>query len=993
MKYNAYSTVRIKTFLNSANLTDTNTSRVLYQSYSEMNEEAVSRLMECDMLLQKRQKIEAVSVAQKTPELFGFIDSLLFPERQLLVKLADLYGWTPLSEINADQLKRVKSSIEGMNDLRPLLMEFRRIARTGDTAAKLHLLREISQRDKDNAQWQTPLAEVENRYLSQLISEAQRVITEKDFQRLDEIYTELTQSQWSVNIPDIVLKKISRIMEEYRQQQISVSAKEIIERINTAYSLFDKPELADAVVCWREHCAQSGYVPTDDELGQFNEAERFLQGEREKEEKLQQFQDTLNHISYLIDSSGNPEVIEKHYSELEATGLDIPEYITRRMERFRSSTAAKNRNAVIFKVCRVATICAVTLFVIAAAAVFIERRASEQRRSENLLAEIKKGNFTAAENLLKEIETRHPELASSPGIAKAKAALYAEKAKEVKRKLTVSAMLQELGVEVRKTSISASTRDKLDSLSQMVKTRDEKQRLQQLEQLYEINTAKLTARSEKEFLEGINVLDTLKGKIEAAINAKQFDLAQGNIDFFADTASRLKKIPHVKRSLFDRNSELIGMSRHLQEKLNSARAYETDISNAGKALFAASTPGEIISSATFLKNKIGNTEESDHYSQLIRDAEKLETLLRYQSNPGSGDAKPLLAKDVERSKTIDNRLVNARNRLNNVFSDLSAADPLSFLRFKDHSTDRYIDLYIKGKAILSDGTNFTVTSDDDTPIRITKVGKSIFVYSLLVGDTEYPQCSLIRPANPSNASFHNSRARHQVLIEMLNERIRKVGSNSIFDEAVDWIKMIAKDRYCAPYWKMQLVLHILQAIAPLDMSHSGELRVLEKRLAGPWQNWQKLNRTRMVDPERDRKIIGYFSRIDYSSLAQVSARNKIHYQLFRTAAQRSFSLLGVCLNSNGKQTFSMVPDFKGKEGDVYCFDTANNTCLLAGRFDANGIFLEKKFRTPARSMVLFTTEKAENIASQTEQFIKNPLNEKITQWPEFWPINLRNDEK
>ena len=36
---------------------------------------------------------------------------------------------------------------------------------------------------------------------------------------------------------------------------------------------------------------------------------------------------------------------------------------------------------------------------------------------------------------------------------------------------------------------------------------------------------------------------------------------------------------------------------------------------------------------------------------------------------------------------------------------------------------------------------------------------------LLVGDTEYPQCSLIRPANPSHASFHNSRARHQVLIE------------------------------------------------------------------------------------------------------------------------------------------------------------------------------------------------------------------------------------
>ena len=77
--------IRLKAFLNSTELIDSPTARELYNAYCELNNQAVRRLVECEVLLQKKQKIEAVVLVQQEPNLFDLIDSLCFPERKDLL--------------------------------------------------------------------------------------------------------------------------------------------------------------------------------------------------------------------------------------------------------------------------------------------------------------------------------------------------------------------------------------------------------------------------------------------------------------------------------------------------------------------------------------------------------------------------------------------------------------------------------------------------------------------------------------------------------------------------------------------------------------------------------------------------------------------------------------------------------------------------------------------------------------------------------------------
>ena len=277
--------VRIKSFLNSTELIDSHTAQELYIAYCELNDSTAQRLVECEVLLQKKQKIEAVVLAQQAPNLFDLIDSILFSERKLLLILADLYDWKVPDVISEESVANLKKAVAEMDDLRPLLTEFRRIARTDQVKNKLHLLREIFRIDKDNPEWKLPLIEVENQYVSQLIAEAQSVIQNKDFVRLEQIYEELKNSQWVVTVPTIVLQKVEKIVLQHRAEEVQKTAAVLIDKISAAYGAYDLSALEDAIFCWQEHCKKYQYSPNENENIQFSEAYEYFSSEKERQKK------------------------------------------------------------------------------------------------------------------------------------------------------------------------------------------------------------------------------------------------------------------------------------------------------------------------------------------------------------------------------------------------------------------------------------------------------------------------------------------------------------------------------------------------------------------------------------------------------------------------------------------------------------------------------------------------------------------------------------
>ena len=132
-----------------------------------------------------------------------------------------------------------------------------------------------------------------------MIAEAQKAILGKDFARLEQIHEELKNTNWVVTIPTIVLQKIDKIVTEHRKNEARKGAREILEKINDAFGAFDVTALDDAVVCWNEHCRKFGYSPDGNEAVQLKEATAYLDAEKQKQKKQQDFQILIG-ISFLI---------------------------------------------------------------------------------------------------------------------------------------------------------------------------------------------------------------------------------------------------------------------------------------------------------------------------------------------------------------------------------------------------------------------------------------------------------------------------------------------------------------------------------------------------------------------------------------------------------------------------------------------------------------------------------------------------------------------
>ena len=542
--------IRLKAFLNSTELIDSPTARELYNAYCELNDQAVRRLVECEVLLQKKQKIEAVVLAQQEPNLFDLIDSLYFPERKDLLVLADLYVWPSLNDIKFSAVSNLKQAVSEMDDLRPLLTEFRRIARTDQVKYKLHLLREINRIDKGNQEWRLPLAEIENQYVSQIIAEAQKTIQNQDFTRLEQIYEELKNTHWVVTIPTIVLEKVEKIVTKHRREEAEKIAAEILEKINSAYASFDVPGLEDAFVCWDGHCKKYDYSPDENEKIQLNEATAYLDSEKKKKQEQQDFQNLLEHITSLMDSSAPLSQVEKNYAKAQSSEQEIPDYISNRVAQYRLDIERERRAAVIIKSLKIIGTAAAIMLVISGAAVWTVQSSIENRQAQNLLAAVRQGDIGHAQNLLKEIETKFPKLSKRPKITNAKAALQKLIGDEADRTRSFEKVMNEIDALKKQWPPNNSLKDKLATLEKLAKNDFEKARIQEVRPWIDEAFKRREEEVRDAFWNKIKSLNSYRDETLADIKRGDFELAEKRL-------IKLEKLHGEIIGLINMNPELL----------------------------------------------------------------------------------------------------------------------------------------------------------------------------------------------------------------------------------------------------------------------------------------------------------------------------------------------------------------------------------------------------------------------------------------------------
>lgn len=1010
MDFDRQLVVRIKAFLNAYDLTDSPTARELYNAYLEASNAAVRRLLECEVLIQKKQKIEAMLVAQREPNLFEMIDQLLFPGSEMLSELADLYDWPQLDAIKPDTLRDVRKAIDEMDDLRPLLTEFRRIARTDLVNDKLHLLREIYRLDQGNPEWRLPLMEVENQYLSRLIAEAQEAIKEQNFDRLNEIHGELHDSKWLATIPSIVLQKIDKLVAEHQLKMDRLRARDILERIGSAYSSFDTVALEDAIVCWNEHCRARNYQPDEKELLQFNEANGYLRSEKKKAEEKRKFQQLLDKVTMLIDENAPLDEVEKNYAAAEAMGQEIPSYIANRTAQYRLDLERERRTGAILKACRIIGTAAVIIVLAVGGSIYAVRHITEKRQTSNLLAAIRSGDAAKARSLLRDIEKKHPKLAGSPGISQARSELAKLEEEEKHRVAELQKLLAELDELLKPNQAAgavsaADINRKLRSVRELAKSGVEQQQVQERSAAAQELLGKLAEEDEFRFITIVAEIEKLYKQaleeIESGKRSGNFEAANKTVEKIVNLCREAKGLPSLKENLLNEYKEILAAGDNLQTLLAEADKRQLDIISALRQISEAKNLQELEDAQRRLDDLAASSapELAETSKLMKRDAATLRKISDSQNRrlDNADAAKSGYFADRRRLQEYRKNTTAAKAKLISAFDSLQKntnGQRQIFIRFK--YDDIYLDIYATGKYALVD-KELMLTRVDDVQVRIVKE-RGIY-YRVTIDGTEYRNCRLIYPKlsyserlSPDNIG--KSRAAHQLLIGKFFRQLPTIDDDNILAASIEFLQEIYASRDCSPYWKMQLYLRILEAVAPLDLSTDRTLPALLKEM----QDLKALDdgsSAPMYNKFLLEKIVLFFNNYDREKLTTAAKANEILLKLRKDTVERNYRFLGTSFSVNGFSLSAIVPEYRGKSGDIWCFDTDGSSCLIVGYYKDTALVFNEKYRDFANGRVLFTTDAGTNMLDEFKKLKNNNCGIDVYRlvWPEFWPLNMRGGEK
>lgn len=1017
--------VRIKSFLSSSDLTDSATARELYNAYLAADGVAAKRVLECGELIRKQQKIEAVLAARRPPELFDMLDMLICPERKQLDELADLYNWPRLTPLDMATIDELHEEVRAMDDLRPLLTEFRRIARTDRLEEKLHLLREIYRLDRNNPEWHDALSEVENQYLFRLIAEAKQAIEGKDEERLIAIHDELKNTNWLVAVPTIVMQKIDKIVAEIRKRKLREQAEELLVRIRRVVREADTVALEDALLCWEKHCRGTGYRPDPAEDRQIAEAADFLKNEKRKLEEEQIFQRRIEETGALIDRRAPLEDVEKCYAAAEAMKREMPQFITKRMKRYRNDVMRSRRISGMLKGVRI-VVCAVILLVIAAGAALLTLQlVTEKKLTAELDKTIGAGDLTKAESMIADLEKNQPKLAKSDRIVRAKAEIAKRREEEKNRGAALNVVIDELNAMLSEPTFKFSVFDsKVAYARELARNDEERGRIDACARHGRRVFEEQQKKSEMLFTAQIRKLQTLRAEAKQLIARSResgyFDIADAKLREIERLANEARNISPISPNLLADNEDVLNSGAALEKELDGAKERYRQVKQCLADIADSSSITALEVALDTLKKLLATygdlpEELSRLHETLTRDVTAFKAIAKYQSqwamedvdNPDSGyfvDAKRLLAYQGAQSEAKQ-KLYSAFARLEEkyVVSKYPADRRLFLIRFV--TDGKILDLYVTPK-FNSPDRSCTLTRSDSAAVIITPRGESLYKVTIerkvsrgsevATEQEEYFNCVLKRPNSVKTAeAIRKSVAPHQQIIPRLRNDFFKANDEEILQTGIDSIKTILDDPLCSPYWKMNLSVRILEALIPLDKSPDRELKKLVDRFRELGDCGDP--NVAMHDRKLLEKIDSFLARSDIpAKLDRVAKINALIQERLRLAVKQKFIYLGVFLpGKNAQGDISIRVRLKpGRDGDVWCFDKDCYGCRIVGMYSAQKISFDKdQDRKIAAGRLLFTTDNAVNMAQKTREFLSDQTADELKSvaWPEFWPSNLRKE--
>lgn len=386
----------------------------LHEFYDQAVKAVNSRLRQCDELLKKGLRNEAIDTCDTEPKLLDLFSILDFPERESWLETAKQCGCTS-TELLVSIATELTDAAAAIKPLANLMYQMRlhALARS-PLSTRIQVLRRLSKLDADNPLWEDDLKVFEKARHGQLPAEVQLAVKSNSFEQLGRLDEELQNADWLLPPPKALLKQVNDALTLIHRDQARLELQRIEPQLVAAFAAFDVPQGRQLRDEWMRCAKVAGLAHSDPLAVSVEPALNWLQDQDRQEAEQAAYAEALAGLTRALDKGSNRLTLEQKYHALMSLGQGIPDDLKLRLEerlKWLALAAARRQRL------KLAAIAAIVLLVVSIG-VFIARNAAYRKQVDTQASTLKSlidsKQLTEAEQLLAKLSADSPRIVDEP---------------------------------------------------------------------------------------------------------------------------------------------------------------------------------------------------------------------------------------------------------------------------------------------------------------------------------------------------------------------------------------------------------------------------------------------------------------------------------------------------------------------------------------------------------------------------------------------------
>ena len=415
---------RIRAFLQGSDQTLRDFVPGMAAAYAEACAEVNQRLGQCDRLLQKGLRSEAIHLADAEPNLLEALATLDFPERSDWEALVALYQLAEAPALIGVAAEALNAAYAEEDPLRDLMRRHRLLALSRmPLPPRLEVMRKIAALDPNNPVWPEDIRTFEQARWLQLQGEAAEIGDRRDLAGLLKILDEVEKGPWIESPPTPLVQGLRRIAKGLGKAKARQGLASIEEALNEAFATMDAARGREARQRW-DNLLPEADLPQDDPLrDRADPALKWLDYEDRREQAEQEYQEAVLDLEEALDGRAGLAELDRLGHAVLRDERGIPNTLEARYRERLSELRASSK----FRRQLIAGAAALAVALLGGLGIAAQRQGARARAVERATAlfdqYLRSGEIEKAADSLDALADRDPDLAGEAAIVQTRARL------------------------------------------------------------------------------------------------------------------------------------------------------------------------------------------------------------------------------------------------------------------------------------------------------------------------------------------------------------------------------------------------------------------------------------------------------------------------------------------------------------------------------------------------------------------------------------------